>query len=133
MVPNSHMASEPKDYRNAIGLPEDQREEFRHLYDEVCGISPTAFSLMFLWTQEEGGIRIRAGHDDLHIRDLCKKYERPIGTALSLSVNASALCLKALNWFSLPVVNCAAIEQWNFAGIPAWRKAQASASRGVVH
>jgi hypothetical protein len=35
--PDSHVALDPKDYRNAIGLPDDEREMWRQLYDEICG------------------------------------------------------------------------------------------------
>ena len=38
MTPESHIALEPKEYRNAIGLPEDNRENFKELYDYLCGV-----------------------------------------------------------------------------------------------
>jgi hypothetical protein len=133
MTPDSHIARAPKDYRNSIGLPDDEREALNELYDELCGIChPTVDSLTFLWEQETTGIRIREGLDDLHIRRICHKYERTIGYCLSLSVTLSALCLKALNLFSLPETRCPQIERWDFNAIPAWRKAQAAASRGTV-
>ena len=127
-IPESHYALEPKDYRNAIGLSEDKRDNFRQLYDHLCGIChPTAFSLAFLWEREGGWVQIKAGEDELYIRALCHKYEETISLAMSLSVTMSALSLKALNWFSLPQVNCSAIERWNFDAVPAWKKAQTAA------
>ncbi|PYV96740.1 MAG: hypothetical protein DMG89_16500, partial [Acidobacteria bacterium] len=134
MTPNSHVALEPKEYRNALGLPEDKREVFRELYDHLCGIChPTAFSLTFLWEREGGWIQINKGQDEAFIRALCHKYEEAISLAFSLSVTMSAVCLNALNWFPLPEVRCAEIERWKFDDIPAWRKAQARASGGSVH
>lgn len=134
MTPECHVAREPKDYRNAIGLPEEEREAFKDLYDELCGIChPTAFSLTFLWEDEATGVRITDGQDDLHIRHICHKYKRTIGIALGLSVTLSALCLKTLNWFSLPEIKCTAIERWDFDAIPAWRKVQAAASRDAAN
>jgi hypothetical protein len=133
MTPSSHIALDPKDYRNAVGLPDDKRDGFRELYDDLCGIShPTAFSMTFLWEEEHGAIQINGGQDDAFIRGLCHKYEETISFALSLSVTMSALCLKALNWFSLLEVRTPEVERWNFGDIPAWRKAQAAASRDVV-
>jgi hypothetical protein len=134
-APTSHIALEPKDYRNAIGLPEEQREVFRLLYDHLCGIChPTAFSLLPFWEQiGENCIRIRSGRDDIQIKALCLEYEPVVTHCLSLSVTTSALCLKALNWFPLSEVKCASVEHWNFDDIPAWRKAQAADSSGNVH
>jgi len=133
MTPSSHIALDPKEYRNAIGLPDDKREGFRQLYDDLCGIShPTAFSMTFLWEQENGTIQINSGQDDASIRELCHKCEETISLALSLSVTMSALCLKALNWFSVPEVRTPEIERWDFDDVPAWRKAQAAAWRNVV-
>lgn len=134
-APTSHIALEPKDYRNAIGLPEEQREVFRQLYDHLCGIChPTAFSLVPFWEQiGDNSIRIRSGRDDLQIQALCLEYEPVVTHCLSLSVTTSALCLKALNWFPLSEVKCATVEGWNFDDIPAWRKAQVAASKGIVH
>jgi hypothetical protein len=136
-TPASHLALEPKDYRNAAGFPEAERENFRELYDELCGIChPTAFSLKFLWgtTQENAGIvRLGEGNDETEIRSLSKKYETTINFTMSLSVTLSALCLKALNWFSLPEVSSTSINRWNFDDIPRWRKAQAAITDDTVH
>lgn len=137
-TPASHAALEPKDYRNAIGLPEHERQGFRELYDELSGAChPTAFSLTFLWGQAARGnatvIRITAGEDDARIRNLCQKYKETIEFAMSLGVSMSAFCLKALNWFSLPEVGCPSIERWNFDDVPAWTKMQGKPSSGTVH
>lgn len=136
--PESHTALEPKDYRNAIDLPEKHRESFRELYDKLCGIChPTAFSLTFLWDQSARDdvdiITVTGGQDETMIRALCWKYEETIGSAMRLSVTVSALCLKALNWFSLPVAACPAIERWNFDDVLLWRKMQGAQSRDTVH
>ncbi len=126
LVPESHIALDPKDYRNAVGLP--IRETFKQLYDELCGIChPTAFSLAFFWQREGGLVRLITPDDASHIWNLCDKYKEAINDALSISVTMSALCLKALNWFSLPEVRCAEVERWNFGDIPGWRKAEAAA------
>jgi hypothetical protein len=54
MTPESHFALEPKEYRNAAGFPDAEREDFRKLYDDLCGIChPTALSLAFLWDSSE--------------------------------------------------------------------------------
>ncbi len=133
-APSSHIALEPKDYRNAIGLPEEEREAFRLLYDHLCGIChPTTFSLLSFWETDGTSIRINPGRDDIQIQALCHEYEAVISFCLSLSATTSALCLKALNWFPLAEVQCVDVERWNFNDIPAWRKAQAAASRGIVH
>ncbi len=136
-TPASHTALEPKEYRNAIGLPEADRKSFTDLYDDLCGLChPTGFSLAFLWNQTRGGdadvVHIREGQDDARIRRLCEKFEQTIQFAISLSVTMSALCLKALNSFSLPEVGCPLIERWNFDDVAAWRKVQATLSRGPV-
>jgi hypothetical protein len=125
--PPSHVALEPKDYRNAIGLPDDERERFKALYDYLCGIChPTAYSLIHLWQQEPDGIiQITSGNDLKHIALLCNEYKSTLSLALSLSVTHSALCLKALNWFSLSETKCPAIDRWRFDDVPAWRKANA--------
>lgn len=137
-APTSHVALEPKDYRNAAELPEGDRETFRQLYDELCGLChPTAFSLTFLWNEKTQGdattVHITRGEDETKIRNLCLKYGKTIDFALSLSVTMSALCLKTLNWFSLPEVQCASIERWNFDDVPGWRKVQVKLSKGQVH
>ncbi len=128
VTPNSHLALEPKDYRNAEGLPEAAREGFRKLYDELCGLChPTAYSLALLWDQVQSGdttiVRIKDGDDESRIQRLCHEHSDAISLAMSISVTTSALCLRALNWFSLPQVKCPSIERWNFDDIPAWKKA----------
>ncbi len=134
MSPDSHMALEPKDYRNAIGLPEDKREMYRQLYDDLCGIChPTAFSLIAGWRNENGVVGIGQCDDSSQILTLCQKYGATISSALSLSVTTSAMNLKALNWFSLPETKCADVAHWNFDDIPAWKKAQAAVSSKMVH
>jgi len=132
LAPESHIAMDPKDYRDAISPP--IRGEFKKLYDELCGIChPTAFSLTFLWEGEGGLVRIKAREDESHIRRLCDQYREAIAYALRLSVTMSALCLKALNWFSLAQTRCAEIERWNFDDVPAWRKAEAAALGSLVN
>jgi hypothetical protein len=64
---------------------------------------------------------------------ICQKYKGVISSALSLSVTQPGMCLKALNWFSLPVTKCPEIEKWNFDNVPVWRKAQALTVSGTVH
>jgi hypothetical protein len=135
MLPTSHVALEPKEYRSAIGLPETERQSFTDLYDHLCGLChPTAFSLVFLWnqtTREDATIvNISEGQDDARIEELVQKFEKTIQFAISLSVTASALCLKTINWFSLPEVRCPSIERWTFDDVPAWRKAWAALSNG---
>ncbi|HVS88342.1 MAG TPA: hypothetical protein VHF01_08980 [Candidatus Acidoferrum sp.] len=137
-IPTTHVALEPKDYRNAADLPEGDRESFSELYDELCGLChPTAFSLAFLWNEKRRGdattVHITADEDERKIRNLCQKHEKAIEFAMSLSVTGSALCLKTLNWFSLPEVGCPSIERWNFDDIPAWRKAQERLSTRLIH
>ncbi len=101
------------------------------------GAGQTAFSLTFLWNEKTRGdattIHITAGEDETKIRSLCQKYEGAIELAMSLSVTVSALCLKTLNWFSLPEVRCPSIERWNFDDVPGWRKARDKLSKGPVH
>jgi hypothetical protein len=135
MAPKGHKALEPKDYRNAIGLPEERRKAFGLLYDHLCGIChPTAFSLAPFSEQiGDNSIRMRAGQDSAEILTLCREYEPVISDCLSMSVTTSVLCLKALNWFSLPEVKCEEVGRWNFDDVPAWRKAQVAASTGIVH
>ncbi len=126
MTPTSHIAHEPKDYRNAIGLPDDEREMWRQLYDELCGIChPTAYSLISFRKGDNCRVEIVRPDDSSHILALCQKYKDVINSALSLSVTQPAMCLKALNWFSQPEIKCPEIEKWNVEDIPAWRKAQA--------
>jgi hypothetical protein len=36
-APDSHIALEPKEYRNATDLPEMERTDLARLYDELCG------------------------------------------------------------------------------------------------
>lgn len=130
----SHQALEPKDYRNAIGLPDDEREKWRQLYDELCGIChPTAFSLISFWNQDNGRVEIVQPADSSHILALCQKYRDVISTALSLSVTEPAMCFKTLNLFSQPEIKCPEIEKWNFDNIPVWRKTQAATVSGTVH
>lgn len=138
LTPDSHLALEPKDYRNAEGLPESAREGFRRLYDELCGVChPTAYSLALFWNQTESGdtttVCVTGGDDELRIRKLCQDHSEAISLAISISVTTSALCLRALNWFSLPEVRCPYIERWNFDDIPAWKKAADRLSRGLVN
>jgi hypothetical protein len=134
MTPTSHLALDPKDYRKAIGLPDDEREMWTQLYDTLCGMChPTAFSLISFWKDDDGRVEIVQPADGSYILALCQEYRAVIGTALSLSVTEPAMCLKALNWFSLPVTKCSDIEKWNFEDIPAWGKAQAAAKSGTVH
>jgi hypothetical protein len=134
MTPKSHIAKEPWEYRAAVGLPEKEREAFSLLYDHLCGIChPTAFSLVSFCERDDTSIRISPVPDEIQIRELCREYEAVISSCLSLSATTSALCLKALNWFSLAEVRCPDVEQWNFNDIPVWQKAQAIASRGIVN
>jgi hypothetical protein len=136
-TPASHLALKPKDYRNAAGFPDAEREDFIELYDELCGIChPTAFSLTFLWGNVRGNqgiVRLEAGDDETEIRRLCKEYEATINFTMSLSVALSALCLKALNWFSLPGVGSTSINRWDFEDVPLWRKALAALGDHTVH
>jgi len=138
LTPNSHLALEPRDYRNAEGLPETAREGFRKLYDELCGIChPTAYSLALFWKQEESGdatkVRVASGDDELRVIKLCHDHSDAISLAMSISVTTPALCLKALNWFSLPEVKCPSIERWNFDNIPAWKKAADRLSKRTLN
>jgi hypothetical protein len=134
MSPASHMALEPKDYRSAIGLPADEREMWKQLYDELCGIChPTAFSLVAYWKDDDGVVEIGQCDDSPQILALCKKYEDTISSALSLSVTTSMVNLKALSWFSLSETKCDEIARWNLEDIPAWKKAQAVVSRTMAN
>ena len=134
--PTSHVALEPKDYRNAAGFPDAERENFRELYDRLCGIChPTAFSVAFLWESAQGNagmVRFGGADDETEIKSLCKRYEKTISFAMSLSVTLSALCLKALNRFSLPEVSSVRIERWDFSDVPGWRKIQGFLSTGTA-
>jgi hypothetical protein len=134
MAPISHLAREPKEYRNAIGLRDDKREMWGQLYDELCGIChPTAFSLMSFWKGDDCRVEIVRPDDSSHILALCQKYGEVINSALSLSVTQSGMCLKVLNWFSLSEIKCPEIDKWNFEDIPAWKKIQAASVTGTVH
>ena len=134
MSPDSHMALEPKDYRNATGLPDDERKAWTQLYDDLCGIChPTAFSLIAGWKDENGVVQIGQSDDSSQILALCRKYDAIISTAFSLSVTTSAMNLKALNWFSLPETKCADVTDWNFESIPAWREAHTALSKQIVN
>lgn len=138
VVATSHAALEPKDYRNAIGLPESEREAFRGLYDQLCAVChPTAHSLTFLWRQSEEGdstlVQVGQGGDKEMIEYICREYAETISLALSLSVTTSAVCLKALNRFPLPEVRCPSVEGWNFDDVPLWSKHQSALSSGVLH
>jgi hypothetical protein len=134
MTPTSHLAKEPKEYRNSIGLPDDERKTWGQLYDDLCGIChPTAYSLESFWKEDNGHVELVRPDDSAHILFLCQKYKSEIGSALSLSVTNSAMCLKALNWFSWPHIMCPEVERWNFEDIPTWRKARAAAASGTVH
>jgi hypothetical protein len=137
VIPTSHVALEPKEYRNAAGFPDAEREKFRELYDDLCGIChPTAFSLAFFWGTAQGNagiVRLGGADDETEIRSLCKKYGETINFAISLSVNLSAMCLKVLNRFSLPEVNSVRIDRWNFEDVPLGGKIQAFLSSGTVH
>jgi hypothetical protein len=130
LIPNSHIALEPKDYRSVAGFPDAERENFIKLYDELCGIChPTAFSLAFLWNSAQGNQRIvqlGAGDDESEILRLCNEYAQAISFMMSLSVTLSAMCLKALNWFSLPDVHSTLISRWDFDAIPLWKKIQSA-------
>lgn len=138
LIPNAYLALEPKDYRNAEGLPESARESFRNLYDELCGVChPTSYSLASFWNQTESGditgVRITGGNDELCVRTLCQNHSDAISLAMSISVTTPALCLRALNWFSLPEVKCPSIDRWNFDDIPAWKKAADRLSRRTTN
>jgi hypothetical protein len=134
MRPTSHLAKEPKEYRNAIGLPDGVREKWTQLYDELCGIChPTAFSLISFWKGDDCRVEIVRPKDSSHSLALCQKYKDVINSALSLSVTQPALCLKALNWFSLPEIKCPEIEKWNFEDIPGWKNIQTATVTGTVH
>jgi hypothetical protein len=134
MTPVSHTPKEPKEYRNAIGLPDDEREMWTQLYDNLCGTChPTAFSLISFWKGDNCRVEIVRPDDSPHILALCQEYKDVISTALSLSVTSSALCLKALNWFSLSEIKCPEIEKWNFEDIPVWKNIQAATVTGTVH
>lgn len=130
MTPKSHLALEPKDYRNAMGLPDDEREAWRQLYDELCGIChPTAYSLMSFWKGDNYRIEIVRPEHNSYILALCREYKAVINSALSLSVTQSARCLKVLNCFTLPDTKCPEVEKWNFDNTPTW---EATVS-GTVH
>jgi hypothetical protein len=134
MSPASHMALEPKDYRSAIGLPADEREMWKQLYDELCGIChPTAFSLIADWKEENGVVEIVHSDDNFQILTLCQKYKATISSALSLSVTTSMMNLMALDWFSMSETKCAEIARWNFDDVPAWKEAQAVVSRTMAN
>ncbi|MBI4465387.1 MAG: hypothetical protein HY647_11840 [Acidobacteria bacterium] len=138
LTPESHLALEPRDYRNAIGLSEGDREGFRELYDELCGAChPTAFSLSFLWGRQPGEnadtIHITADEDSARIRSLCQKYACTIQFAMEMSVSVSAICLKVLNWFPLPEVKCSSVERWNFDDVLLWRKVQALLTNPILN
>jgi hypothetical protein len=138
LTPKSHLALEPKDYRNAPGLPEAAREGFRRLYDKLCSVChPTAYSLALFWNQAESGdtttVRVTGGDDELRIRTLCQVHSEAIALAMSISVTTPALCLRALNWFSLPEIICPSIDRWNFDDIPAWKKAADRLSKGTIN
>lgn len=134
MSPASHAALEPMDYRKAIGLPADEREMWKQLYDELCGIChPTAFSLIAFWKDDNGIVEISQSEDHLQILALCQKYKETISSALSLSVTTSMMNLKALSWFSLSETKCDEVARWNFDDVPAWKKAQSVVSRTMAN
>lgn len=134
MTPTSHVAHEPRDYRNAIGLPDAERESWRELYDDLCGIChPTAYSLVPFWKGDDCRVEIVRPDDSSHILGLCHKYKNVISSALSLSVTQPAMCLKALNWFPLAETICPEIEKWNFEDVPAWNKTMLDAASGAVN
>jgi len=134
MTPKSHEAKEPKQYRNAIGLPDDEREMWSALYDELCGIChPTAFSLLPFWKGDDRRVEIIRPDDVCHILAICEQYRKVIDSCLSLSVTQPAMCLKVLNGFKLPEIKCLEIEKWNFEDIPEWKNIQAESMAGTVH
>lgn len=130
--PASHRALEPKDYRDGAGLPPEERDGFRALYDELCGIChPTAFSFTPTLRFREGGLSVGAAQDGPMILRLCEQYGSPIRTALSFGVTAPAVCLKLLNRFSLNPVASGFLERWCFDDVPLWRKAAAAMAETI--
>jgi len=123
-APASHQALDPKDYRNGLGLPDEHRERFRQLYDDLCGVChPTAIGLASLWeTLPTGAVRVTALDDRAAIKTFYEQHKDTIQFALSLSVTTSALCLRTMNRFAFVEVHCDAVEQWNFSDIRAWTK-----------
>lgn len=126
IVPASHQSLEPKDYRNGLGLPDEYRDRFRQLYDQLCGFChPTAIGLGVLWeTLPTGAVRVTAFDDRAAIKTFYEQHNDAIQFALSLSVTTSALCFRTMNRFAFPEVRCERVEQWNFTDIPAWRKVE---------
>jgi hypothetical protein len=124
--PPSHAALEPWQYRSEI-QSEEHRKQFEEVYTELCGYChPTFYSVAWLSEETvEGEVRLKESDDANCITDICRRHHDVIELALSLSVTASALCLKTLNWFSLSEVWSPRLERWNFNDIPAWRKVEA--------
>jgi hypothetical protein len=121
-APGSHRALEPKEYRKDI--PEPYRSSLAQLYNELCGyFHPTAFSVGWLCnnTLPDGNVQVVDAGDETAILELSSKHRSAIEFMLQLSINTSALCLKTLNWFSLPEVACLVIERWNFSDVQRWR------------
>ncbi len=131
-VPDIHRALDPKEYRNAVGLPEQYRDAFRLLYDDLCGYChPTAIGLGLLWqTLPSGALQIADLDDRATITRFVAKHNDAIQFALSVSVTTSALCLRTMNRFDFPAVHCEAVEQWNFSDIRAWEKIEHKLKRG---
>jgi hypothetical protein len=123
-APASHRALEPKDYRNAIGLPEQDRSAFQQLYDDLCGYChPTAKGLELLWTTlPTGAVEVTDLDDRAAISGFVAKHIDAIQFAINLSVATSALCLRTMNRFDFPDIRCDAVEQWNFDDSCAWQK-----------
>jgi len=123
-APASHRALEPRDYRNGLGLPDMERERFRQLYDDLCGVChPTAVGLGSLWdTLPTGAVQLTPLDDRAAIKTFYEQHKEAIQFALSLSVTTSALCLWTMNRFTIPDARCEPIEKWDLSDIPAWKK-----------
>jgi hypothetical protein len=87
-VPASHQALDPKDYRNGLNLPDEHRERFRQLYDDLCGVChPTAIGLATLWeTLPAGTVRITAPDDRTAIKTF---YEIELAVSWPVKLNGA--------------------------------------------
>ena len=82
---------------------------------------------------EKGDVLLSGGADANEILALCERHRDAIEFSISLSVTVAVLCLKTLNWFSMPEVSCSAVEHWDLRDVPAWGKLEAQLSNGTVH
>ena len=77
---------------------------------------------MWLHPIDEHAMELRTNQDETIISHFLAEYRKTLLELLMFAFNPALATLRVLNYFPLPPLHTAALENWNMSGIALWRK-----------